>query len=338
MSEQNILELLKASANQKKTFADRLREEREAFQGTARQFIEQTTPQDMYTSNGVPLQPSKVMSGRQALIGAVEQAAAGFSPEAEMKARDQYTDLLLKIAGLGGEKQPSISDQLAAAEAGYQIVNGSLVPLEQAGALSKKQEEDLLKLREKRIEAGLDVSDIDKQLGLDKKIGEDEVVGVSLIDDILGLKTGGVSGIMRGKLSTTGIFSPYQTAEAKTKLKQLSAILQLASAGKLKGQGAVSENERKILREAVSSLGIDDKGETELSDKKLRSELKKLQEALAKKSNDPALTQRFSKNKEDQFAQFRSQLKSGEKLYLAPNGDVEAYGSGESVPSDRKEI
>jgi hypothetical protein len=299
MSEQNILELLKQSANQKKTFADRLREEREAFQGTAKQFVEQTTPQDMYTSNGVPLQPSKVMTGRQALVGAVEQAASGFSPETEMAARDQYTDLLLKIAGMGGEKQPSISDQLAAADAGYQIVNGSLVPLEQTGGLSKKQEEKLLALREKRLEAGLDVSDIDAQLGLDKKIGEDEVLGVSLIDDVLDLKTGALTGLMRGKLSATGILNPYQTAEARTKLKQLSAVLQLASAGKLKGQGTVTENERKILREAVSSLGINENGETELSDTKLRSELKKLQTVLAKKSNDPELVKRFSQSEDN---------------------------------------
>lgn len=259
---QDLFQLLQQRATESRTFADRLRDERAAFQKTASQFAQQTTPQDMYSSNGVPLQPSRVSAGRQALIGAVEQAASPFSPELEMKARGQESDILLQLAALA-EKEKGTTPTVS----------------------------DILKERQTLADAGFDTTAIDAELekmGLAKKdqteVETDETLGVKLINDILSRNTAGLTGISRGKLSATGLLSPYETEAAKTSIEQLTGILQLAAAGKLKGSGAISDAERELLRKAASDLGINEKGETKLSDTEFRSRLKQLQIALAKKS------------------------------------------------------
>lgn len=106
MADNSYIQQLLGIAKEQKNFADRLRDEREAYKKQVGQFASQVTPQDQYTSNGVPLQPSKVSAGRQSFLGAVEQAASPFSPELEMTARDKEANILAELVNLS-EKQKS---------------------------------------------------------------------------------------------------------------------------------------------------------------------------------------------------------------------------------------
>ena len=256
----NILDQLRRSATESRTFADRLRDEREARGSTLTQFTKQTQSATPFESNGVPLQPSRVSASNEALLRAVEQAISPYSPELELKARGQESDILADIAKLTADSstgtKPTISEQLALMKAGYQ--------LDADGNLIKDAQE----------------------------IGEDEVKGVSIIDSILKSSDFDLAG-STGRVKAGKLFNFGDTAKLRNQLNQLSGVLQLASAGKLKGQGQISEGERKILSDAVSSLGLSEKGTTDLSVGELRSNLEQMRVALAKKSNDPELIKKY---------------------------------------------
>lgn len=179
-----------------------------------------------------------------------------------------------------------------------QIANIASVREQSSGGIdgSGVSESDLLKLRQQRIDQDLDTSDIDELLGIKKAVGENEVQAVKLIDEILSLRTAGATGLIRA-----GIIKPYETEEARQKLKQINNILQMAKAGELKGQGQISDGERQILADAASSLGITSKGTTKLKDETLRRELKKIQSILAKQSNDPSLIQAYTGQEQTGF-------------------------------------
>ncbi len=107
-----------------------------------------------------------------------------------------------------------------------------------------------------------------------------EVLDTSnLIQRVLGSSTDSLTGIMRNQ----GGLNPWANLDARSTsslINQVSNQLQLAAAGKLKGQGQITENERAILRDAVLALNPDEKGGYALSDDELRRRLKEAQAIL----------------------------------------------------------
>jgi len=102
---EDLLQLLRQKATERRSFADRLRDEREQFTSQAMQYAAQTAPADRFSSNGVPLAPSQVLNTDKAFFGAVAGAASPFSPELEMKARDRETDILTQLAQIEEERR-----------------------------------------------------------------------------------------------------------------------------------------------------------------------------------------------------------------------------------------
>jgi len=260
-------------ANDMRSFADRLRDERLKRAGVVQQFDQATRSSDPYTGNGgVALDPNKVLSARSGFYDTIANFLSPYSPEMELKARataDSYgkdqADILTQIYQLG-QKDKELNAK----------TDGTTV-------------DDLLKRRKELLDQGLDTSEIDNALGLEKTIGKDEIQGVDLINSILGKNISGAAGLIHVK----GI-RPYETQDVRNQLKQLNAILQLASVGKLKGQGQVSDAERALLSSAVTDLGLDEKGNTGLSDAQVREKLVKIRAALAKKSNDPNYIRQYA--------------------------------------------
>lgn len=272
-SPQDILKMLleqasttKQRAADARSFADRLRDERTA----ASEYMSGVAAKEFAAPGSVPMNPMDRMGRENAFLN----AARGFAQPIQdyqtlaQESEGQYSDILTNLAKLAQDQSAaepvSISDQLKAAEAGYEIVNGQLVKKDKSGEIPET----------------------------------DETIAVRLIDDILAGKTGGLTGLAKGKLSLSGLFSPLETAASKTNVEQLVGILSLAAAGKLKGTGAISDAERELLRKAASNLGINEKGETSLSDKEFRKRLQEIQVAMAKKSGIPELIERVSGKKQ----------------------------------------
>lgn len=101
----------------------------------------------------------------------------------------------------------------------------------------------------------------------------------NLIDTVLASDTNPLTGVMRFQ----GGWNPdakLKAQETSSLVNQVSNQLQLAAAGKIKGQGQITENERAILRDAVLALNADGKGGYALSDDELRRRLKEAQSIL----------------------------------------------------------
>lgn len=214
---------------------------------------------------------------------ASERFAGSFGPQGESGAVVNPADIFRSYQTFQ-TAVPSVPEQLA-----YETdLMKQITELGSQGD-GLEEVERLLGIRKQLEENDLDTSVVDAQLGSlgkpSNKSGEDEVRGVNAIDRILGQSTQSSTGLLK-----FGIFNPYETAQVRTDIKQLQGLLELAEAGKLKGQGTITENERKILRNAVSYLGIDmEKGTTDLKDSTFRTRLGEFRTALAKKSGRPEL-------------------------------------------------
>lgn len=93
----------------------------------------------------------------------------------------------------------------------------------------------------------------------------DQLLGYENLDDIAGIPN----------IST---FIPGSASQPKMQLaKQLAGMLSLENRDQLKGSGAISDFEFKVLRDAASALGISDSGRTSLSEDDFRTELGKIQ-------------------------------------------------------------
>lgn len=102
---------------------------------------------------------------------------------------------------------------------------------------------------------------------------------ISLIDKILSSDTNPLT----GNVALQGGVNPWkrvEVADTKANIQKLQAQLELASAGKLKGQGAVSEAEREILKRASIALAGRANGTYNVSDEQLRSELSTAKQIL----------------------------------------------------------
>ena len=101
---------------------------------------------------------------------------------------------------------------------------------------------------------------------------------VGLINDLLNKDTKGITGRIRMAVSD-------EARAAQGLLNQLSAKLQIEEAKRMKGQGAMSDAERDILRNAIAALNLTKKGRSKLSDDQFRAELMRLKQSLGGVSN-----------------------------------------------------
>ena len=101
---------------------------------------------------------------------------------------------------------------------------------------------------------------------------------IGLVDDLLSKNTEGITGRIR-------LASSFESKAAGALLDQLVAELQLEEARRMKGQGAMSDAERKILSDAVGALNLTKSGRSRLSDDQFRAELMRIKEGLGGVSN-----------------------------------------------------
>lgn len=103
---------------------------------------------------------------------------------------------------------------------------------------------------------------------------ESALQAISVINELLGkgedLK--GVSGVP----SLGYLFPGTDTQNVATLSKQLKGLLSLENRSQLKGSGAISDFEFRVLGEAASALGINDGGRSVLKDEDFKFQLEKL--------------------------------------------------------------
>lgn len=99
---------------------------------------------------------------------------------------------------------------------------------------------------------------------------------IALINSILSKDTNPITGIQR--FSNFGL--SQETNDLKAQMQQLKSQLELASAGKLKGQGTITESERKILSDSVLALNAKENGTYAISDDFLRQQLNQAKQIL----------------------------------------------------------
>jgi hypothetical protein len=104
-------------------------------------------------------------------------------------------------------------------------------------------------------------------------ISDSALSAVSVINELLGQdKLSKISGIP----GVSSFFSGTQAQTPLTLSKQLKGILSLENREQLKGSGAISDFEFKVLGEAASALGIKENGKSSLSDEEFENQLEKL--------------------------------------------------------------
>jgi hypothetical protein len=104
---------------------------------------------------------------------------------------------------------------------------------------------------------------------------------ISLIDDVL---NSGKTKPLTGNIRFQGIplINRMDVADTKAKLNQIKSQLELANAAAMKGQGAMSDAERKILSDAALALNPDNRGTYRVSDEQLRQTLEQAKNILAR--------------------------------------------------------
>lgn len=239
---------LQQRAGEQRGFADRLRDERQAFTQNAQQFTAASTPENQFqTEGGIPLQPSAVMNLNQALTRAVGERASGFSPQVEMQAREQETNLLNQIAQLAAARQP-----------GAESVDSLLSKDEALTGLSDEQRKALWEERKNRSDANMDTSDIDALLGLAGEIDPKRIASAkNIIDKIDNILLDRDLGPLTGKVALRGGLRPGKRSEARETLALIDQILgdiTVDERGRLKGQGTITDREQDTLAAAATTL------------------------------------------------------------------------------------
>ncbi len=107
-----------------------------------------------------------------------------------------------------------------------------------------------------------------------KKITQGATNAVSVIDQLLA--KGGALGNISGIPSPGAFFPGTAAQESKNLAKQLQGMLSLEGRSALKGSGAISDFEFKVLTDAASALGIGSSGRSNLKDEDFVKELGKL--------------------------------------------------------------
>lgn len=200
---------------------------------------------------------------RQDVIG---KAIDLYQSEKEYKKDLLFKALDLRQKQLSGADQPtSIQEYQFAVNQGYK---GSF--------LDYQRETANLKV------TGGDVGAKSTEETISKNLGNYNLVNEVLNDPELA----SVSGASRFLPQNQAFFS--KTATVRAKVKQLSAILSLENRQQLKGSGAISDFESRVLQAAASSLSIDSQGATAQSDEAFRSALAKVKGVFANAAGLPS--------------------------------------------------
>lgn len=104
-------------------------------------------------------------------------------------------------------------------------------------------------------------------------ISQSSTEAISLIENLV---NNPLLGKISGAPGVSSFFPGTQAALEKNQALQLKGILSLQNRQQLKGQGAISDFEFKVLGDASSALGITDAGRSNLSDTDFKNELNKL--------------------------------------------------------------
>ena len=120
-----------------------------------------------------------------------------------------------------------------------------------------------------------------------KKLAEGEITqNYGLVNELLNIGDGTLNAI--AGVPGLSAFTPgTKTQLAQNKAKQLKAILSLENRQKLKGQGAVSDFEGKMIADAGSSLGINDAGRSSLGNEDFKKEVRKVRGAFGLAAGQP---------------------------------------------------
>lgn len=188
------------------------------------------------------------------------------------KAGDNSTNILNTLVTLLNTKKSNDRADKADSRAEREL------KLKEAEASNKGVKvDDLLATRKALVDQGLDTSAVDKQLtakGVDvmqtsKSKATQEIA--DLVDKVLAQDTNPITGAVR-----FGVGNVFNRSGKKTEalFNQLKAKLSLDNVKSLKGQGAVSDAERKLLENASSSLN------PEMSDTDFRATLEELRKNL----------------------------------------------------------
>jgi predicted SPOUT superfamily RNA methylase MTH1 len=102
----DVIQQLEEMANSKRSYSDRLRDERANYMKSAGQFVNQTTPNDMFSSNGVPLAPSQVSTTKNNLLDQIAGIAGDYEDRAYAN-DSQRIDLLKTLASVQGTSVPN---------------------------------------------------------------------------------------------------------------------------------------------------------------------------------------------------------------------------------------
>jgi hypothetical protein len=120
-----------------------------------------------------------------------------------------------------------------------------------------------------------------------KKLAEGEIAqNYGLVNELLNMGDSTLSAIA-GVPGVSAFVPGTKTQLAQNKAKQLKAILSLENRQKLKGQGAVSDFEGKMIADAGSSLGINDAGRSSLGNADFKKEVRKVRGAFGLAAGQP---------------------------------------------------
>lgn len=256
-----IQERILTKEAQEKTFTDRLTEKREQAQ---RFNVE---AQSRFAGALDPSQEGPLVDPAAAFrsLQSFQTGAAGFlePSEAALTTTSSALDALVreqaqveatKAQAAEGPKAPTIGELLAADKAGMTIER-----------------------------------DVDNNLILVSKAAEDQGSEkvLKIITELEQLNTEAITGKLRKGVGFLG-FGIDEANQAQGLLNQLVAELQLDAAGRLKGQGTLTDSERKLLKDSIGAFNIDDDGRVRVTDKVFRIELKKLKDKFGGEAEGPA--------------------------------------------------
>jgi len=273
----NIMEMMLKNANTSKSYSDKLREERMAAFGN----MNKAAATEFATPGVVPTNPMDRMGRENAFMN----AASGFvAPVADAQKRTD--DLMTQIYQLQQKDKtleptgPSLTEKLKALELGYTVDDtGNLVKMS-SGDVDKESIKTWAQGVKNGTSKFTDVpekyqQDVLKEMSsASAEISQSAKKAIGIIDELEKLNTGGITGKARWAWTD-------KARKAEGKLKQLNSELQIEESKRLKGQGSMSDAERAILANAVSSFNLDENGRSRLSDKDFKAELAKLKTGLS---------------------------------------------------------
>ncbi len=286
------------ASDKEKGFTDMLKERRGFVQGQENNLGDQVRSSIVSGSNGVPINPvealgdfvgyhtdnaNKTAQLTQEGFGFGNQAQSALEALAQMMSASAGRNLQSEELNLKKEEQNRKNF-----ESGYNP-NGKKGEVNGRDAIAKviqQQGQDLLSDAPDDKTKQLIAQDILAAGGVDKyrkkaPLSKTKQDMVKSIDELLANNTSSFTGALRDGDSRFGPLLDKlmfrDTSGTKATINNLKANLALLSAGKIQGQGSVSEAERKLLNDASSKLNSN----KNLSDTKFKDVLKELRKTLA---------------------------------------------------------